>query len=267
MSVQQGRWFSSADEGAAQQPVMINRRFADAMFPGQDAIGQVISNGAPGDKEQQLLKITGVFEEFRHRGEFMSPTQFALTRIAPSSDALGVRTLLIKVKPGTGRIFEARLSERLKLIRNDLSYRISPLADLRQSMLSQSTTPLIVLSVIAGFLLLMVAFGLFGVLWQNTTRRIPEIGLRRATGATSWEIYAQIIAEQLLLCSLAMIAGLLLLVQLPITGMLGENLNWPLFLMAALASAAIMALVCVLCALYPAWRASRLNPTEALHYE
>jgi hypothetical protein len=47
----------------------------------------------------------------------------------------------------------------------------------------------------------MVAFGLFGVLWQNTTQRIPEIGLRRAVGASAADIYRQIVAEQLLLSS------------------------------------------------------------------
>ena len=81
------------------------------------------------------------------------------------------------------------------------------------------------------------------------------------------DIYVQIMVEQLLLTSLAILVGLTLLVQLPITGVFGENLNWPLFLTAALGSMAIMAMVSVLCAVYPAWRASRLSPTEALHYE
>jgi len=62
-------------------------------------------------------------------------------------------------------------------------------------------------------------------------------------------------------------AALLLLVQLPITGALGENLSWSLFTGAALVAATVMVLVSVGCALYPAWRASRLSPTEALHYE
>ena len=267
MSLLEGRWFSSADEGSAQLAVVVNRRLAQALFPGQSAVGKLISDGAPDSKNRQMLRITGVIEDFRNKGEFMAPTNFVLTRFSPQSSPNGVSTILLKVKPGTGRNFEAKLSEQLKLVRNDLSYRISPLSDLRKSQLSESTIPLIVLAVIAAFLLLMVAFGLFGVLWQHTTQRIPEIGLRRAIGATAGSIYRQIIVEQLLLTSLAMSVGLVLLVQLPITGVLGENLSWPLFLLATLVSTSIMALVSALCALYPAWRASRLSPTEALHYE
>lgn len=267
MTLVEGRWFSSADEGAGQLPVVVNRRFAQAMFPGQSAVGKVISDGEPGSKERESYKVTGVIEDFRNHGEFMSPTNFLISRFSPQSSKDGVSTILLKVKPGTERNFEAKLSEQLKLVRNDWSYRISPLGDLRKGQLQEILSPLMVLAVIAAFLLLMVGFGLFGVLWQSTTRRIPEIGLRRAAGATAGNIYRQIIVEQLLLTSLAMLVGLVLLVQLPITGILGENLSWRLFLAAALVSTAVMALVSVLCALYPAWRASRLSPVEALHYE
>jgi putative ABC transport system permease protein len=113
----------------------------------------------------------------------------------------------------------------------------------------------------------MVAFGLFGVLWQNTTRRIPEIGLRRAIGASAADIYRQIVAEQLLLSSTAMVVALVLLVQLPLTGALGEGLNWAVFIGAAGLSMGAIYLLSLLCSLYPGWRASRLSPTEALHYE
>jgi len=178
-----------------------------------------------------------------------------------------LRSMLLKVKPGTPRIFEVELSRRLKLVKNDASYRISPMADLRTSQLRTSTMPLVLLAVVAAFLLLMVAFGLFGVLWQNTTRRTAELGLRRAVGATPGDITRQIVLEQVLLCLLPIAAALLLLVQLPITGALGESLSWPLFAGAAGLASAVMVLVSVGCALYPAWRASRLSPTEALHYE
>jgi putative ABC transport system permease protein len=134
-------------------------------------------------------------------------------------------------------------------------------------MLSLQLVPLKVLAVIAAFLLVMVAFGLFGVLWQNTTQRIPEIGLRRALGAASGSIYRQIIAEQLILSSGAIMVGVLLLIQLPLTGALGAALNWTVFWGALALSAGVIYLLSLLCSLYPGWRAAQLSPTQALHYE
>lgn len=267
LSLQEGRAFSEADEGAAALPVVVNRHFAAAMFPGQEPIGKVFADGKLDAKDRKLMKVVGVVADFRNQGEYMSPVNFVITRYSPLASDEGLRTILLRVKPGTPRAFETTLSQQLKLVRNDWSYHISPMADQRQTMLKQVQIPLIVLTVIAAFLLFMVAFGLFGVLWQNTTRRVGEIGLRRAIGATAGDIYRQIVVEQLLLTSLALSVGLILLVQLPITGVLGENFGWRLFLVATGVSTTIMAFVSVLCALYPAWRASRLSPTEALHYE
>lgn len=262
-----GRLFSSADDGASPRPVLVNRRLAESAFAGQDAIGQVMVDGDPKDKDHTLLKVVGVVEAFRNQGEYMAPVNFTILRFDPTRDAAQLRSLLLKVRPGTPRSFEAALSRQLKLVRNDWSFQISPMRDMRDDQLRTATLPLKMLGVLAGFLLFMVAFGLFGVLWQNTTRRVPEIGLRRAVGATAAGIYAQIVVEQVLLCLLPILATLLLLAQLPITGALGEALTWPLFLGAGVLAAAVMVLVSVACALYPAWRASRLSPSEALHYE
>ena len=262
-----GRGFSAADDGAAQTPVLINRRLAEAAFPGENPLGKTLADGGPDGKDRKQVRVVGVIEAFRNQGEYMTPGNFILTRFNPAADKAQLRTLLLKVRPGTPRLFEAALSRQLKQVRNDWSFQIAPMADMRDSQLRSSTIPLKLLGVVAAFLLAMVAFGLFGVLWQNTTRRIPEIGLRRATGATAGDIYRQIVTEQVLLCLLPIVAALFLLVQLPITGALGESLSWPLFASAAALATVVMVLVSAGCALYPAWRASRLSPTEALHYE
>lgn len=271
MKIVEGRAFSAVDEGAGASAVLVNRRFAEEAFPGRSAVGQLLAGDKdsfrPGAAANKQMRVVGVFEAFRNQGEYMAPKNFLLTRFSPLSDRAQMRTLLLKVKPGTPRMFEAELSRRLKLVRNDWSYQIAPMADMRSSHLRGEAVPLVLLAVMAAFLLFMVAFGLFGVLWQNTTRRVPEMGLRRATGATGGDIYRQIVLEQVLLCLLPIAAALLLLVQLPITGALGESLSWPLFGAASVVATAVMVLVSVGCALYPAWRASRLSPTEALHYE
>ena len=190
-----------------------------------------------------------------------------LPRWIPGVGKETANNIMLKLRPGTPRTFEPRLNARLKQVRADWNYIVTPLPDGRKSMLGTQMIPLTILSVIAAFLLVMVAFGLFGVLWQNTTQRIPEIGLRRALGASAGDIYRQIVAEQMLLSSGAMAVALVLLVQLPLTGVFGENLDWTVFFMASVLSAGVICLLSLLCSLYPGWRAARLSPTQALHYE
>ena len=266
LRLSEGRWFSQLDNGSAARPVVINRRMADAMFPGERALGQQFTDGE-GAKPGAGYRVVGVIEDFRPKGEFDAPLNFAFLRFEPGKSEGDIRTIVLKVKPGTGRDFENRLNRRLKLIRNDWVYQITPLSTLRKTRLHTGAMPLVLVSVIATFMLVMVAFGLFGALWQNTTARIPEIGLRRAIGASAAGIYRQIVLEQFMLSSIAIALGLALLVQLPLTGVFGESLNWAVFAAAAGLSMAVIYLLSLVCALYPGWRASRLSPTEALHYE
>ena len=266
MTPAQGRWFSKADDGADATPTVINRLLADKLFPGIPAVGQVFikaeASGAP-----QRYRVSAVVEQFRPRGEYMDPVYQALPRFVPGVGDEPAMTIMLRLKPGTPREFESRLSARLKREHNDWSFVISPLGEARKSLHKLQMLPLMILSVIAVFLLVMVAFGLFGVLWQNTTQRIPEIGLRRALGADAGHIYRQIIAEQMLLSTAAMAVAMVLLVQLPLTGVFEDSLNWTVFLTAAALSAGVIYLLSLLCSLYPGWRAARLSPTQALHYE
>jgi putative ABC transport system permease protein len=266
LNLVEGRWFSQLDNGSAQRPAVINRRIAEAMFPGERALGQQFIDGKDA-KAGTTYRVVGVVDDYRAKGELAAPVNFIFTRFEPGKSERDAYTILLKLRPGTTRDFERRLNARLKLIRNDWAYQIAPLSATRTSMMKSRTIPLIVAGVIAAFMLLMVAFGLFGALWQNTTQRIPEIGLRRALGAGAGDIYRQIVAEQFMLSSIAIALGLVLLVQLPLTGALGEHLNWAVFAAAAALSMAVIYLLSLLCAVYPGWRASRLSPTEALHYE
>jgi putative ABC transport system permease protein len=262
----EGRLFARTDDGAGATPVILNRRMAMELFGNESPLGKEFDGGGRDSKVPEPMRVVGVIDDYRNKGELDPPANVTITRFAPSKRD-GMHSILIKVAPGTPRAFEETLSRQLKLINNAWSYDITPLDVRRKSAMTEQLMPIIVMSVVAAFLLVMVAFGLFGVLWQNTTRRIPEIGLRRAIGANAGHIYRQIIAEQFLLSTGAMLVALLLLVQLPITGALGEALSWPVFLAATALSMLVIYLLSLLCSVYPGWRASRLSPTDALHYE
>lgn len=271
----EGRWFSNLDEGANQIPIIINRGLANALFPKQSPIGKVVTNSQSkttqlqfdGDKQSSVLyKVVGVIEDYRYFGELMGAESIALIRHSALNEE-PLHHMVLKLKAGTERNFEIKLHQQLKLIRSDKEYQISTLEEERAETLRQKGLFYVPPVIIALFLLVMVAFGLFGVLWQNTTSRIPEIGLRRAVGASSRSIYQQIVVEQILLCSLAMGVALIFLIQLPLTGVATKFLNWESFFVSVAISMGIIYSVSVICSLYPAWVASRLSPTDALHYE
>jgi putative ABC transport system permease protein len=62
--------------------------------------------------------------------------------------------------------------------------------------------------------------GLMGVLWQSVTRRTQELGLRRALGATASAVRNQVIGEIVVLTTIALLAGSVLFLQLPLLGVL-----------------------------------------------
>ncbi len=267
VTITEGRAFTEADAGTADTPVVINREMARTLFPGGNPVGQRFVRAERAKDDKTRFVVTGVFEAYRDAGEFMSATPMTLMRFSAQPGAEVPDQLVLQLRPGTPRVFEAELLAKLKAMRGAWSYQITPLADLRQEKLRVVGTMLAVVAVPACFLLVMVAFGLFGVLWQSTTLRTHEIGLRRAVGAQAGQIYRQIIAEQLLLSTLAMGLALVLLVQLPLAGLWSSDLSWAVFGKATLFSALLIYAISVLCALYPAWVASRLAPAMALHHE
>lgn len=267
LTLLQGHWFDRADAGTGDTPVVINRQMAAELAPVGSAVGMRFSYGEAGTAGSRWFRVSGVFSDYRDHGEFMSPTAFTLTRFAAEPGGDLPLQLVARLKPGTPRGFEAALNDRLKQLRGGWSYQITPVEDLRAEKLRTVAVMWMVLAIPAAFVLLMVAFGLFGVLWQSVTLRTHEIGLRRAVGARAGQVYRQIVAEQLLLSSLAIGLALILLVQIPLTGLWSTDLNWPVFGAATLASATAIYAVSVLCALYPAWQASRLAPAAALHCE
>jgi putative ABC transport system permease protein len=140
------------------------------------------------------------------------------------------------------------------------------LEDMRATSLRGQIVPLLTMAVVAGFLLLMVALGLVGVMWQNVTQRTREIGLRRATGASAAAIRRQVLAEMLLLAGFGVVCGVLVIVQLPVLGWF-PVLGGGLIGQGLVAAAALIAALTLLCGIVPSRLATAVHPAEALHYD
>jgi len=132
-----------------------------------------------------------------------------------------------------------------------------------------STTDLMtrLLMAVALISLVVGGVGIMNIMLVSVTERTREIGLRMAVGAAPKDVLLQFLAEALALCIIGGFAGLAL--GRGSSLLVKEFLHWPVeaSIEAVVASIVVSALVGVTFGFYPAWKASRLDPIEALRYE
>ena len=259
-----GRWFTREDDAANFRPVVLNRNMATAIFGSEDPIGKTLQAEGSRDRESQVV---GVVSDFRKQGELSGSGNFIFIRknLNDPKDR-PPRNLLIRVRPGVTAEFEEQLTNKLQAVAKDWSFDVMPLVSMRESFFRERLAPVAVLGIIAAFLMIMVAFGLTGVLWQSVTQRRKEIGLRRAKGATAARIRNQILGELLLIATFGLLAGVLIVVQFPLLDVI-SFISGKIYFYSIIASALTIYLVTILCGLYPSWLATKVQPAEALHYE
>jgi putative ABC transport system permease protein len=264
----QGRWFGREDDGVVFRPVVINERMAHTAFAGENPVGKVIpqENERSGEPRPEM-RVIGVIRDFRQHGEFATPESYVFQRL--SGAVVGVtppQLIVVKVQPGTTAAFEEALMARALATAPDWSFTVKPAREVRETNHRFYLGPLVVVALVAGFLLLMVALGLTGVLWQSVTQRTREIGLRRAKGASIPNIHSQFLGEILVMTTLSLAVGVLVAVQLPLFDQVTGIGPGVYFTSLAISILAIYCLTAA-CGYYPSRLATRGTPAEALRYE
>jgi putative ABC transport system permease protein len=163
---------------------------------------------------------------------------------------------------------EALLRERHQIREGDESdFSIRNLAEIASAQQQGTETMTTLLASVALVSLLVGGIGIMNIMLVSVTERTREIGVRMALGAKPRHVLAQFLVEALVLS----IAGGLLGIGLGIgvAMLLGERLGWPVLFQPyiIMLSAGFSALVGIVFGLYPARKASRLDPIEALRYE
>ena len=146
-------------------------------------------------------------------------------------------------------------------------FRIVNLTEISQALASTSRVMTNLLLIVALISLVVGGVGIMNIMLVSVTERTREIGLRMAVGARSSDILRQFLVEAVVLCLAGGVTGILLGrgVSLAVTALLG----WPTLpsLPAIIAAVAVSVSVGIIFGFYPAWKASRLDPIEALRYE
>ncbi len=159
-----------------------------------------------------------------------------------------------------------RESHRLKSTDDD-DFAVRTMEELINTFSSTSQLLTILLAVIAGISLLVGGIGIMNIMYVSVTERTREIGLRMAIGATGGDILLQFLTEAIMIS----ITGAVIGVMLGITAskLVTFFLSWPTLITEF--SIVLSFMVCVITGVffgyYPAQKASRLDPIEALRYE
>jgi ABC-type antimicrobial peptide transport system permease subunit len=146
-------------------------------------------------------------------------------------------------------------------------FNVRDMTEMTKALASTSNLMAGLLLCVALISLVVGGVGIMNIMLVSVTERTREIGLRMAVGARARDILRQFLVEAIVLCLLGGAIGILL--GRGGSYLVSKFLRWPTepSLPAVIAAVAVSAAVGVIFGYYPAWKASRLDPIEALRYE
>lgn len=253
-----GRWYNKADAETAKL-IIINKTLKEKLFGKTDAIGKTL-----GDDPKDKKKIIGVIDDIKTNGDYQAPT-YGLYNKHDTSAYKWMGKILVKVTPEANAAFEGKLYKLMAGTLKNSNIEIEHLDNKLTAYNKFTLVPLIILSIVAAFLIINVALGIFGVLWYNINKRRGEIGLRRAVGASGNSVSSQLVNEAMILATLSLIIGSFFAVQFPLLNVF--NLPSSVYIIAMLLAIIFIYILVLVCSFYPGKQAASIYPAVALHEE
>ncbi len=259
MRLRDGRDFRWDDATAGKEQVaIINQAGAEALWPGENAIGRIANTGGTD------VRIVGVIDDVRESNvegkpgvQTYLPTTSA--QFGPEDSSLVIRS---KLPPGA---LSADVIRALRVVNPQ-----QPASELRpiQQIVDHATSPrrffMVLVGSFAGLGLLLASLGIYGVISYSVTQQTKEIGIRMALGATAGRVQIGVIRRTLILALVGM--GLGAVASLAVAKMIASLLygTEPTDPMTFAGVAVLLGLVALVAGYLPARRASRVDPLVAL---
>ena len=274
-----GRTIRQEDLDGRRSVCVVSDRLVENLYQGDAdaALGDEVRVELNG--EYQSFRIVGIYEYDASMSISFSAEEDVTTSLyIPITTANhltgspeGYSTVTVQASAGTDSAAMAQsIREFLsRYYANNEDYGVSAMAmsTMVESMSAIMDTLSIAISVIAGISLLVGGIGVMNIMLVSVTERTREIGIRKALGATNNDIRIQFVVESVIVCLIGGVIGILLGAVLGYVGssLLSEAcLPRPSYI--ALAVGFSMA-IGVFFGYYPANKAARLDPIEALRYE
>ena len=259
-----GREFTLSDVDDAPKVAVVNEQFARKFDLGRDAVGKWMATGGPtGDLDIQIVGLAQNAKYSDVKGE-IPPLFFRPYR---QNDTIGSIAFYVR-----GSVDPAQLLSAMPRVVGRLDPNL-PVEDLRtmEAQVRDNVFADRIISVLsaafAGLATLLAAIGLYGVLAYTVAQRTREIGLRMALGADAGRIRGMVMRQVSRMTLVGGTVGLILAIGL---GRVAQSLLFelrntdPLVLIGAVSALTLVALGA---GAIPAWRASRIEPMRALHYD
>jgi putative ABC transport system permease protein len=270
-----GRVFTEHDNADAPPVAMINTEAARQFWPGENPIGKQIGVNYTGagrrtsSEVPRLREIVGVVGSIKH-GSLDGRTAPAVYLPYVQDETyhdMSAMNLLVRTD-GTPVALTNNLRDRIHSIRpNEPVQEISSV----QEMLATSVAPrrytLVLIGVFAFVGLLLATIGIYGVISYTTSQRTREFGIRIALGATPGRVISGVLHQGFVLVAAGSLIGVgaALALTRTLSSLLFEVS--PLDATSFSAGVALLGFMALCACVIPAWRASRVDPMDALRTE
>ncbi len=265
LKVQSGRFLKQPDLDNRSYVAVVGVDVADELFGTRNVVGEQIRiNGYE-------FAIVGVLEEKGSTSSGSSDNRIVIPFTLGQRLFFSprIRTFYVSAASAdTVSVAESIVEDYLMNIYQDEdAYTVFNQSDMLETISDTTATLTLMLGGIAGISLLVGGIGIMNIMLVSVSERTREIGIRKAIGAARSNILMQFLIEALVVSGLGGLLGLLLAVGL--MGVLSTALSMTLTLSPAVAELAIgfSLLIGVVFGMYPANKASKLRPIDALRYD
>ncbi len=267
LPIVRGRAFTTADRDGVPDVAIVNQRLAEMIWPGQDAVGQVLENGdfRPGRESTiRTLTVVGVARDAKYRwiGEERAPFIYVPYAQEPMRDVSyflrrADGATVVSLQPAVREVLKA-FDANLPLVRMQSMQSYADFGLLPQRLAASIAGSLGVLA------LLLAGIGVYGVTAFAVASRTREIGVRIALGADRARVMRMVLWQGVRLAAIGGAVGValsLVVTQLVASLLFGVS---PVDPLTYATTAGALALVTLAATLIPARRAASVDPLTAL---
>ena len=273
LQLSMGRWLKTADQDNRTYVCVLNSTAAEELIGYTDCVGQtVVLNGVS-------FEVVGVLEEdsssmmsMLTSGMLMAYIPYSTLIRLTDSVSTDVTTFYLSAAEGASVDDAADAMTRILMERFDEdedAFEVDSSNMLEEAMNSITSTLSILLGGIAGISLVVGGIGIMNIMMVTVTERTREIGIRKAIGASRGTILTQFLMEAVVLCMMGCGLGIFLswaILQVVSTVTVSAGISFSLNVGVVMLAVAFCFLIGVVFGLYPANKAAKMKPIDALHY-